>query len=282
VVLWTVQLSLSYVEATLNTSGKVPKMKRIISTLISITLVVSVFAQVNAVGANATSGLPAAQARAASIRFVPRFIRAANKRLRYTIKAKYPQAIGARDERIAKLNLAIKESITKQVNDFKKDFEAPEDRPVSFGSSFESAYIIVHSANNIVSIDFAIETYFEGAAHGNHNSLVFNYDLYSGQMLTLGDLFKSNSNYGKLISDYSIKALTKKLGSDADSDWIRQGAAPTGENYKNWNISRTGLKVTFDPYQVASYAAGPHEVIVPYSILKNVIDPHGPLARLVK
>lgn len=255
-------------------------MNRIFSTLISITISLSVVIQAGAAMVR-NFGLPSAQARAARIRFVPTFIRTADKRLRYTVRAKYPQAIAARDGRIAKMNQAIRELITKQVNDFKKDLQRPEGGQGTSGSSFDSDYIVVHSANSIVSIDLPINTYFEGAAHGNHNSLVFNYDLYSGQMLTLGDLFKSNSNYGELISDYSIKALTKKLGSDADRDWIRQGAAPTGENYKNWNISRTGLKVTFDPYQVASYAAGPHEVIVPWSILKNVIDPHGPVTRIV-
>jgi hypothetical protein len=258
-------------------------MKRLPLILISITLVLSVlnFGQARAIGANASSVSPPGQARSASIRFAPRFIRAANRRLRYTIKAKYPQAVGAADARIQKLNQAIRDLITGQVNDFKKDFQTPQERTFSSGSTFEAEYSVLHSASDIVSIAFIIETYFEGAMHGNYNSLTFNYDLNSGKMLKLADLFKPNSNYLKLISDYSVKALTKEL-PDPDTEWIQKGAGASEENYKSWNITGKGLSVGFDPYQVASYAEGPHEVVIPYSVLKNVVDLDGPLAKIAR
>ena len=259
-------------------------MKRIFSTLVSVTLLLSVlsFAQANALWAATYSGLPSAQARAMSIRFAPRFIRGGSKQLRYTIKAKYPQAIGAKDARIEKLNQAIRNLITTQVNDFKKDFQASEERMATTGSYLETGYVVNLATNDLVSIYFGLETYFEGAAHGNHNALVFNYDLNSGKMLSLADLFNPNSNYLDLISNYSIKALTKKLSPDPDSDWIQKGAGASEENYNNWTITPKGLEVTFDPYQVASYAQGPQEVVIPYSVLKSVIDPSGPLARFMK
>jgi hypothetical protein len=259
-------------------------MKKIVSMLISMTLTLSVFnfAQVNAVGASTNSGLASAQARIASIRFAPRLIRDANRKLRYTIKAKYPQAIGAKDARTQKLNQTIRDLITAQVNDFKKDFQPPEERMGTAGSYLESSYVILLTTNELVSIYFGIDTYFEGAAHGGHNSLVLNYDLNSGKMLSLAELFKPNSNYLSLISNYSIKSLTKKLGPDPDTEWIQKGAGAEQENYKNWTITRRGLEVTFDQYQVASYAQGPQEVVIPYSVLKNVIDPSGPLARMIR
>jgi hypothetical protein len=42
------------------------------------------------------------------------------------------------------------------------------------------------------------------------------------------------------------------------------------------------LWVTFDPYQVAPYAAGPQYVLVPYSALKDIIKADGPIAGLAK
>ena len=248
---------------------------------VSTALVLSVlgFDQVQASrGSNTTL----TQRRAASIRFAPRFLRGANRKLRYTIKAKYPQAIGATDERTQKLNQAIKDLIIEQINAFKKDFEAPEQRMGTLGSYFDTSYTVTLATNDLVSIHFTIDTYFEGAAHPNYNSLVFNYDLKSGRVLNLADLFKPNSNYLKLISDYAIKTLVKKLGPDSDKDWIEKGAGATDENYKAWNLTSRGVKVTFDPYQVASYAEGQHEMVIPYSALKGVIDPAGPLAAVVK
>ncbi|MFS8085155.1 MAG: RsiV family protein, partial [Acidobacteriota bacterium] len=53
-------------------------------------------------------------------------------------------------------------------------------------------------------------------------------------------------------------------------------------NYKAWVITKKGLWIVFDPYQVASYAAGPQTVLVPYSVLKDIIKPDGPVAALAK
>lgn len=223
-----------------------------------------------------------AQMRTVRLRFIPRVIRAGNKRLRYTVKAKYPQAVGAKDARILNLNRAITDLITSDVNDFKKDFEAPEERMGAVGSYYESAYSVRHSRNDIVSIAFYIDTFFEGAAHGNHNYLVLNYDLKAGKTIKLAELFRPNSNYLNLISAYSIKSLTEKLKDSSDADWIKTGAEAKDENYKNWNITSRGLEIGFDPYQVAAYVYGPQEVLIPYSELKDVINPNGPLAKLVK
>ncbi len=40
--------------------------------------------------------------------------------------------------------------------------------------------------------------------------------------------------------------------------------------------------ITFDEYQVADYSAGQQAVTVPYSALKDLIDPQGPLGKYVK
>ena len=67
-----------------------------------------------------------------------------------------------------------------------------------------------------------------------------------------------------------------------DDDWIQKGAAPELTNYDNWTITKKGLGITFDPYQVGPYAAGPQHVLVPYSALKEIIKPDGPVGQFVK
>jgi hypothetical protein len=59
---------------------------------------------------------------------------------------------------------------------------------------------------------------------------------------------------------------------------IDAGAGPRADNYRAWNITKKGLWITFDPYQVAAYAAGPQYILVPYSVLKDLIKPDGPIA----
>ncbi|MDT5121793.1 MAG: hypothetical protein QOC96_1275 [Acidobacteriota bacterium] len=257
-------------------------MKKLFSSLIPTILVLSIFnAGQASSGLNAPSALPAAQQRGATIRFAPRQIRETNRRKRQTIKARYPQAIDtASDPRITKLNQELRSFIDKEVGKFRTDAQPPEQRTFSTGSTFDSKYNVEYAANGLVSIAFLIEAYYEGAVHGSYNTIVFNYDLTSGKMLRLSDLFKPNSNYLKPISDYAIASLKKELTPDPDFDWIKSGAGPEEKNYQSWNITRGGLQVHFDPYQVASYAEGPHEAVIPYSVLKNVINPDGPLAKV--
>ncbi len=58
----------------------------------------------------------------------------------------------------------------------------------------------------------------------------------------------------------------------SDDEWIKTGAGAKAENYASWNITKKGLMFTFDPYQVAAYAAGSFTVIVPFSRLKSVLS----------
>lgn len=217
-------------------------------------------------------------------RFAPRRIAERNRRFLYTIKASYPQVVGARDAKVVQFNRAVKDLITEEVNAFKKDFPEPDpETPAEVReNSFDADYTVDYSGPDLISVSFGISTYFAGAAHPNHHTIVLNYDLNAGRALKLSDLFKPRSNYMQTISAYTVAALKKKLGPDPDTEWIERGAGPDSENYKNWNITRRGLSVTFDPYQVASYAEGQHVIVVPYSALRNVINVDGPLSALAR
>ncbi|MGH9762298.1 MAG: RsiV family protein, partial [Blastocatellia bacterium] len=88
--------------------------------------------------------------------------------------------------------------------------------------------------------------------------------------------------YLQTVSRICIAQLNKKLGTDSDADWINKGAAAKASNYKVWNVTSRSLVITFDPYQVASYAAGDQTVRIPYTAIKDILDPNGPIASLVK
>ncbi|MDT4896086.1 MAG: hypothetical protein QOH25_1163 [Acidobacteriota bacterium] len=95
-------------------------MKKHFSTFILIMIVLSVvsFSHANA-GTKINSGSPLRQQRGgAGIRFALRQIREANRKLRYTIKARYPQALGAgRDPRLTKLNQELRKFIIDLLRD---------------------------------------------------------------------------------------------------------------------------------------------------------------------
>jgi uncharacterized protein DUF3298/peptidoglycan-N-acetylmuramic acid deacetylase PdaC-like protein len=222
-------------------------------------------------------------------------IKETNKKLKYEIDAEYPQITGASDTRFDKYNQEAKNLAAGEAARFRKEMaewaadqaEIENQETSTLGSSLDVWYNISLATDDLISTQFNIGTYFQGAAHPNSNSRVLNYDLKAGKLLKLSDLFKPGTKYLQTISSYSIKDLKKQSQSKGgesmfDDEWVQKGAGANADNYKSWVITKKGLGITFDSYQVAPYAAGPQYVLIPYSALKDLINPDGPLALFVK
>jgi hypothetical protein len=214
------------------------------------------------------------------LKLVSKEVKEENKKEHYEIEADYPQIEGSQDARIAAFNKEVSEIINSNIRDFKKD--APEaydkENPDAQLSGLFINHDIVMANDEVVSVSFNISNYFSGAAHPNHNSYALNYDLRNGKELHLSDLFNPGTNFLQAISNYSIKSLKaklKKMEMD-DEGMIQEGAGAKADNFQSWNLTPKGLLFTFDPYQVAAYAAGPQEVLIPYATLKEIIKQDSP------
>ena len=143
-------------------------------------------------------------------------------------------------------------------------------------SSFEIDYDIVHHRPELVSLQLRIFVY-TGGAHPNSLTRSVNWDLRLDREITLTDLFRPDSGFGGTISRYCRRELARlNLGDPA---WLDRGTAFNYENYQRWNPTRAGLRITFDPYQVAAYAQGAFEVTIPWTLLATLLRPSfGPLA----
>jgi uncharacterized protein DUF3298/peptidoglycan-N-acetylmuramic acid deacetylase PdaC-like protein len=223
----------------------------------------------------------------ADVRVMPKVIRENNKDAKYTVEAEYPQLEG--DVRFDKFNAAARGLITKDVAAFKTAETASADEELDVPaetqtSSLNIGYEIRFATDDLISVEFTEGSYSRGAAHGNSVTEVLNYDVKNSKRLALADLFNPKSNYLDVISTYCMKDLRAQAQRQKDSmlleDQIESGAGPNADNYRAWTITRKGLWITFDPYQVAAYAAGPQHVLVPYSTLKSIIKPDGPIGNL--
>jgi len=227
---------------------------------------------------------------AAAARFVPKVIKEANKQSRFRIDVVYPQIEG--DARFDKFNKEARAMVTKNVAAFKtsetsNETDAGSEIPAETQTStLDSDYQIRLAADDLISIEFTESAYSRGAAHPNSYTTVLNYDVRNGKKLALADLFNAKSNYVKVISDYYLKDLKQQAKKEKDSmltdDMIQSGASARAENFNAWTITKQGLWITFDPYQVAAYAAGPQQVLVPYSALKDLIKADGPIAAFAQ
>ncbi|HEV7682410.1 MAG TPA: RsiV family protein, partial [Pyrinomonadaceae bacterium] len=233
-----------------------------------------------------------------SVEIASKQIKEKNKTLKYEVAAAYPQLTGSVDPNYEKFNQAVRSLITRKVSDFKKEMipdpeddtnsdENPTNIEESLSSDIAIGYEVALAKDDLIGIEFTVSSYSAGAAHPNSYTDVVNFDLKNGKAIKLADLFTPGSKYLQTLSTYCIQDLKKQAKAQGDSaamddDWINRGAGAALTNYDNWSITKKGLKITFDPYQVAAYAAGPQSVLVPYSALKEIIKADSAVAQFVK
>jgi len=215
-------------------------------------------------------------------------IKESNKKLMYEIAAQYPQITGGSNPNFEKFNQVARASVTNKVATFKKDVTPTagdeEPRPEgSMGSDLTVSYNVALAQDDLMSVEFKVGSYYQGAAHPNSFTDVLNYDLKNGKQLKLSDLFKPGAKYIQAIATYCIADLKKQANEKGlTNEEIERGAAASPKNYNSWTITKRGIGINFDSYQVGPYAAGPQFVLVPYSTLKDLINPEGPIAQFGK
>jgi len=212
----------------------------------------------------------------------------------YEVKADYPEFSGLKNiDAQNKINQDVKSSIITIAEQFETDSKTncdfsnlPGPKPewiCEMSAAFDGFNLV---NNKILSVKI-VYYQFTGGAHGGATYEFINYNAANGERINWESVFKKDSGYLKIISDYSKNNLGQQLlkpeDSMSDSGWIEEGTAPKNENYNtNVGFTKDGFLVIFQQYQVAAYAAGPQEVTVPYDQLKDAIDSSGALAGIIK
>ena len=219
------------------------------------------------------------------VEIVAKSVKENNKKLMYEIDAEYPVLTGGNNPNFEKFNQVARMFVMKTVAGFKKDMapEEGEEPPPegSMGSDLGIGYTINLAQDDLISVQFDIGSYYQGAAHPNSNTETLNFDLKNGKQLKLADLFKPGAKYLQTLSTYCVADLQKQAkekGVELYDDGIKEGAAPTAKNFDSWTITKRGLGINFDSYQVGPRTSGPLVVVVPYSAIKDLIRPEGPIA----
>ena len=163
----------------------------------------------------------------------------------------------------------------REMADFHKGLKdvgaPPADHPMS--ASLQLDYQIVYSGPSLSSCYISGSSDFAGAHPANLQSAL----LLSpkGTAIEPDQCFRKG--WREKLQEYCRKQLKQRL-KDGDPEWIAKGTEASVDNYKVVLPLAKQLRVIFTDYQVTSHAEGPQEVLVPYSVLRSVIDPKGPLA----
>lgn len=156
-----------------------------------------------------------------------------------------------------------------QIAEIAKESEGFE-LPSGMVSGLWMSYTMFMQTPQIASVRLEFSPYAAGAAHPNHYSRSINFDMAAGKEIALADVFKPAVNPIKQMSAYATANLKAR-----DLLMFPEGALPTPENYRVWNLSPKGMVMTFDHYQVMPYAAGMQEVTMPYRVMRNWLSKLG-------
>lgn len=123
---------------------------------------------------------------------------------------------------------------------------------------------IVRNDGIIFSQIITISTYGAGAAHPNHEKIITNYSIETGKQLSLANLFKPGTNYLEIVTERTRFYLNRDHGVDPQG--IIHGTSKESD-LSGFMVENDGLKIGFDPYQVAPYSEGFIEILIPRSEL---------------
>lgn len=143
--------------------------------------------------------------------------------------------------------------------------EEYQEMPLGGCWEIEAKSDTLFSSERFVSV--RLETYANtGGAHPNTATTLFTFDRQAGRTLHLADLVADTLAAQTLVE----AAFRKKQGLKPDQGLETEGYfLRDGEFFlpQNVAVGRNGLIFYYNPYEIAAYALGPIELVIPYDKL---------------
>ncbi|MBY0355579.1 MAG: RsiV family protein [Rickettsiales bacterium] len=182
-----------------------------------------------------------------------------------------PQMRGLKDEAIQTgINQALREAVVGVGCDESQAYKLAAGRTGSRNLS----YFDVKLANTkLVSFLIWNDSYAAGAAHNSWNLQGMTFDLLTGKKLVPGDIIEAdkfmpiNRQIREELSNASFAEFAKEQLSRKEGDFL----TPEGCNGCAFNLTREGMEVVFQLYEVAPYVNGNPKVIIYRDDLKPSI-----------
>lgn len=181
---------------------------------------------------------------------------------------------------------AFNRLIAKLVNDAIKEFQ-PEPPPAR--TAFDTNYSITFVSSDVVSVEMNEYT-DSGGAHPNSRVWGLTYDLKRNREVKLADLFKRGSDFLNVLKKYSVEEINRHADY-LDAEETRLNGKPPANREEplmteeqlteagDFGLTPEGIAIYYDfPHVIAVF----NKVVVPYDVVKNLIDPNGVAGRFAE
>lgn len=181
-----------------------------------------------------------------------------------------------------RVNSAVLAAVDKAVTEFEREAGDENGKPLTTVSSQPNSlsvtYETVRLDAKVASFRADWSRYLSGAAHPGSSIVTQTFDLDTGEPVALADLFQPGAPYLDTLSTLCATRVVETFKQSQDGQalddsglmWVREGTAPTDENFAAWAVVPEGLEVTFQEYQVGPYALGPMRCDLPRAELASV------------
>ena len=197
------------------------------------------------------------------------------QRRMYGISIEYPRIEGTGRATVARFNRMMLAYVTKDATTYRKYILEGGD-----GGIFDLSYEVRLANDDLISVIFFYYSCYGSPKGCNAYSETLNYDLRRGRQIEFEELFRRGANYTQLLRDYCMRDLKNQYRG---TEWAREKELRANvekvvvENRK-WTLTPEGLDLIFDSPEMNPPGRGETNVIVPYTVLREVIQPDGPLA----
>ncbi len=177
----------------------------------------------------------------------------------------YPKAVNLSSKVRNKINSAIKKAAFRAIPDYD---------PGTSVSEAVSSYKTTVNMKGILSLRFEDYFYPEMAAHGVTGVSSVTLDLKTGYEYEFCQLFRKGANYQAVINQIiqaqivaeQIPMLKPFAGVGPDEDYY---------------LTPDSLVIYYQPYKYTPGAYGVLEFKIPYSQITGIIDPCGPIGKIL-
>ena len=177
----------------------------------------------------------------------------------------YPRVVNLPKSIRAKVNAAIKKTAYEAIPDFD---------PGTSIIQAQSSYSTQVNMNGVLSLRFQDYYFPEMAAHGATKVTSLTVDLENGHVYDFYELFRRDSNYQARIN----QIIQAQIASE-QIPMLKpfEGVGPKEQYY----LTSDSLVIYYQPYVYTPGYYGVLEFKIPYRQMQDIINPRGPIGRIL-